>query len=270
MKRCKNGGGGVLPTQHLDADDGDGHWVTTKEGNHMFIDGEGNPTKGNPHVLAAAKGESGSKKPPSDKKTGPSSGSTAKRLNDSVLKAYGKGDNRKVYEAAEKAMADLPVGGTVKTNGTTYTKTGDGMFSYEYKAKDGSTKTAPLRASSVLVQVNSLDKNEAPVFSEGSGEPGKPSNTGKTNKSLTDSVRSAYNKNDNQKVYQAAEKALEQMPIGGKVFTNGELYTKEEDGRFIASSLDHRGKRWGLAQSSMLVQINSLDKDEAPIFYDPD
>jgi len=43
---------------HMDADDGDGRWVTTKDGNHMFINGEGEPTKGNPHVLAAAKGES--------------------------------------------------------------------------------------------------------------------------------------------------------------------------------------------------------------------
>jgi len=42
----------------MDADDGDGRWVTTKDGNHMFINGEGEPTKGNPHVLAAAKGES--------------------------------------------------------------------------------------------------------------------------------------------------------------------------------------------------------------------
>ena len=40
-----------------DADDEDGRWVTTESGKKMFINGEGEPTKGNPHVLAAAKGE---------------------------------------------------------------------------------------------------------------------------------------------------------------------------------------------------------------------
>jgi hypothetical protein len=37
----------------LDADE-DGHWVTTEDGNHMHISGEGDPDKGNPYVLAAA------------------------------------------------------------------------------------------------------------------------------------------------------------------------------------------------------------------------
>ena len=43
-------------------DDEKGHWVTTEEGNHMFIDEGGTPTKGNPYVLAAARGEKGPKK----------------------------------------------------------------------------------------------------------------------------------------------------------------------------------------------------------------
>ncbi|MBQ6672657.1 MAG: hypothetical protein IJM73_05495 [Spirochaetales bacterium] len=58
-----------MRTTRQDADEGDGHWVTTKEGNHMFINGEGEPTKGNPHVLAVAKGEGKS----STEKTGKAS-----------------------------------------------------------------------------------------------------------------------------------------------------------------------------------------------------
>ena len=43
-------------------DDDEGRWVTTENGHHVHLNEEGNPDKGNPHVLAAAKGESKSPK----------------------------------------------------------------------------------------------------------------------------------------------------------------------------------------------------------------
>lgn len=84
----------TMRTTHMDADEGDGHWVTTKEGNHMFINGEGEPTKGNPHVLAAAKGESQSSKPSSTKKKA-APGEVDKR------RAERGGVARKMYESGE-------------------------------------------------------------------------------------------------------------------------------------------------------------------------
>ena len=39
----------------LDADD-EGRWITTENGHHVHINGEGEPDKGNPHVVSAMKG----------------------------------------------------------------------------------------------------------------------------------------------------------------------------------------------------------------------
>ena len=54
-------------------DDEDGHWVTTENKHKLFINGEGEPTKGNPHVLAAARGEKGPKKNKTSGGSGPDS-----------------------------------------------------------------------------------------------------------------------------------------------------------------------------------------------------
>ena len=96
----RNDGTGEIASQLMqnvanDAEDDDGRWVTTEEGNHMFIDGEGEPTKGNPYVLAAAKGE---------KANGSSTGSKDYPMGRSKLRSSGKYTRKQLIDEYKKLI----------------------------------------------------------------------------------------------------------------------------------------------------------------------
>ena len=59
QRKCgimKVGMGGRAARADADPDDGDGHWVTTENGHKVYINGEGEPEKGNPNVLSTMSG----------------------------------------------------------------------------------------------------------------------------------------------------------------------------------------------------------------------
>ena len=94
-----------------DADDDDGRWVTTRDGNHLFINEEGEPEKGNPYVLAAAKGD----KPKAEKKPDKPKLLSKKALNDDIGAIMsGSGEYDEKRKKIEDTLRQLPKGSKVR------------------------------------------------------------------------------------------------------------------------------------------------------------
>lgn len=253
-----------------DADDGDGHWVTTENGNHLFINGEGEPTKGNPHVLAAAKGttkSSTSSSGPTVKSGTPHAESSKQATSNSTSNHLSKGDytpkdsRKKTAElkkalksggedALGEALYDLPAGAVLYTPDYTFRKTDDGEWEMSTDGKNYEEGSLP-------------DSYAAHEFASGVSSVTLPSKTPPTAKDFNEEMKRAYKKNDSRWVHHEAKKALLAMPAGGKVYTNEDTFTKTKDGRFTNSYGDTIG------MSPMIVQFSPIE-DEAPVFYDPE
>ena len=74
-------------------DDGDGQWITTENGHHVHINGEGVPDIGNSHVIAAMTGKTSGKSSFNNWRSGSSDGRGARnpnKLKSSDFESYDK------------------------------------------------------------------------------------------------------------------------------------------------------------------------------------
>ena len=212
-----------------DAGDEDGRWVTTEEGNHMFIDGEGVPTKGNPYVLAAAKGElktkRGEAKPARDYPMGRSnlrsSGKyTRKQLQDEYKKLIDeKGGISKITNAeSDEMQKKLGVSTEEWNNARAYWYAGPGSkkLQNENEGKSAnSSKSAPANTSKPRKPAGD-NKEDAEKYSE-------LLETGKVNE---------------------VSSMMDDMPAGTIVQGRSVTMVKQEDGSWrTGSSLDYIGHK---------------------------
>lgn len=97
----------ILSRMDADSDDDEGRWITTENGHKVHLNEEGEPDKGNPHVLEVMDG----KRP----RVGVSE--ACKR----IQALFGRGHES--IEEAAKAFDELPEGAMVIVKGNEYTKT---------------------------------------------------------------------------------------------------------------------------------------------------
>ena len=116
----------------------EGHWITTKSGRHVFMNGEGEPTKGNPQVIAAMKGEGSKPKRTTasgSTKTGSSSGAST--------------STKTKYVSASTASKAKTIGGYTRKN---VFKNGYGTTAVDFKDRESD--------SGITMKANTNDKGE--------------------------------------------------------------------------------------------------------------
>lgn len=107
--------------ERLDAkkDDEEGRWVTTENNHKVHINEEGDPDKGNPHVIDAMRGKGSSKK---------AKGKSCDDYNHELRKAWENADDWGKVDVFDKFLKDVPIGTMIDCDGWVIIKGGDDEF----------------------------------------------------------------------------------------------------------------------------------------------
>lgn len=120
----------------LDAkkDDEEGRWVTTENNHKVHINEEGEPDKGNPHVIDAMRGEKAS---PGDDHSAEKRGKIASKMpkgkscddyNNEFRRAWESADDWGREDVLEKFLGEVPVGTLIDCDGWMIIKGGENQF----------------------------------------------------------------------------------------------------------------------------------------------
>lgn len=142
------------------ADDDKGSWITTENGHKVHLNEEGDPDKGNPHVIAAMNGD-----PTGSNSSGSSGSSSELRLKEKV-KLLNK--TRKGQSVTVSSTTGYPM---------TAQKTGDDEWEITFHNQNGtkagtSSQKVTTEILAMLSELNSGDNNGPSQSSSGSGRSG--------------------------------------------------------------------------------------------------
>lgn len=250
----------ISEASRFDADDEEGRWVTTESGKHMFINGEGEPTKGNPHVLAAAKGESKSSKSSGKAiseafKTGGKIAKIQKEfgISDSDMESFIKengGDPNKAIRALQtaKKISSSPSAPKVgeKNSGNSKepnTRLGKKELSEmpvgsKVQMKDGSVLTKTSDRELPWKKEGSSDKYSTEhLANSNEGAVTKSGSSAKTYSVQDDKAKT----NEFNKIIQGingqekASEMLDTLPVGTVLESETAFFRKTDDGKWIMS-----------------------------------